>query len=89
MTIDEINLRARVGELLELVFAEDTILLDSLPENLEAELVATLGVLADVYRGSGSLTEIIVAARLVRRSTISLLDGVPRKLKDLITGLPE
>ena len=46
--IDAAGLRGLVGELLDLVFPEDTVFLDSLPESLESALVSPLNVLAEV-----------------------------------------
>lgn len=49
---------------------------DSLGDALESSLVTPLGILSDVYEG-GDLVEMIVAARLVKRSAIPHLGGAP------------
>ncbi|WP_406094722.1 hypothetical protein [Kitasatospora purpeofusca] len=87
--IDAASLRERVGKLLDLVFTEDTILLDSLPETLESALVSPLNILGEIYESAASLTELVVASRLVRRSVISYLKDGPDELKVLIEALPE
>lgn len=87
--IDADGLRGLVGELLDLVFTEDTVFLDSLPEGLESALVPPLNILAEIYEGGASPTELVVASRLVRRSSIPYINDGPEELKVLIEALPE
>jgi len=82
-------LRTQVAELLDLVFTDDTIFLDSLSEDLESALVPPLNILGEIYESTASLTELIVACKLVRRSVISYLNDGPQTLKVLIEALPE
>jgi hypothetical protein len=72
-----------------LVFTEDTVFLDSLPESLESVLVSTLNVLAEIYEGDANSTELVVASRLVRRSVFPYINDGPEELKVLIEALPE
>ncbi|MEU6976996.1 MULTISPECIES: hypothetical protein [unclassified Streptomyces] len=59
--------------LLDLVFTEDAIFLDSLPDRLEANLVPALGLLAQVLDESNDPAELAKTARLVEQC------GVPRE----------
>jgi hypothetical protein len=86
--IDVVALRLVVRSLIDMVFTDDTALLDSLGDSLESSLVTPLGILSDVYE-DGDLVEMIVAARLVKRSAISHLSGVPTGLRMLIEALPD
>ncbi|MEO3974992.1 hypothetical protein [Streptomyces sp. CAU 1734] len=87
--IDPIVLHEQVGKLLDLVFADNTAFLDSLSEALESSLVPPLNILGEIYESRTSLTEFVVASRLVRRSAIPYLDDGPVELKVLIENLPE
>ncbi|QMU74874.1 hypothetical protein GXW83_02900 [Streptacidiphilus sp. PB12-B1b] len=82
-------LRMRVGELIDLVFTEDTIFLDSLSESLESALISPLGILGQIHDMDADPVELVVACRLVRRSVIPYLDGAPESLRILIEALPE
>lgn len=87
--IDQDILRMRVGELIDLVFAEDTILLDSLSEGLESALISPLGILGQIYDMGTGPVELVVACRMVRRSAIPYLYDAPESLRILIEALPE
>lgn len=86
--VDVVVLRAVVRSLINVVFTDDTALLDSLGDSLESSLVTPLGILSEVYE-SGDLVELIVAARLVKRSPIGHLGGAPTGLRMLIEALPD
>lgn len=66
-------LRPRCVAMVDLVFTEDTIFLDSLPDRLEANLVPALGLLAQVLDESDDPAELAKMARLVEQC------GVPRE----------
>lgn len=87
--IDTGELEVTIENLGNLVFAEDTVFLDSLPEIVESALVTPLSTLMSVHSSHENLTELIVAARLVRRSIAPCLDMVPQELLTLIQALPE
>jgi hypothetical protein len=86
---DQRSLRMRAGALIDLVFAEDPILLDSLSDGLESALVSPLEILGKVYEMGADPVEMVVACRLVKRSAIPYLDGGPESLRILIEALPE
>ncbi|MFF4261637.1 hypothetical protein ACFY7Y_19240 [Streptomyces virginiae] len=69
---DADGLRARCAALVDLVFTEDTIFLDSLPDPLQANLVPALGMLADALDASAEPAALVRAARVVEEC------GVPR-----------
>jgi hypothetical protein len=87
--VDEAALRGHVAALLDLVFTDDAVFLDSLPGDLESALVSPLNILGEIHEHGANLTELVVASRLVRRSTVSYLHQGPEKLRDLIESLPE
>jgi hypothetical protein len=74
--------------LVDLVFTDDTVYLDSLPDELESALVSPLGILSDVLEG-GSDVELLVASRLLRRSIGSYLADAPQELRQLLHSLPD
>ncbi|MGW1228321.1 hypothetical protein [Streptomyces sp. NPDC002530] len=82
-------LRELVGKLLDLVFAEDTVFLDSLPDALESALVSSLNPLSETYESDAAPVNLVVASRLVRRSVLPYTDGGPEELKALIETLPD
>lgn len=83
------SLRKAVADLLELVYSDDTVYMDSLPEELESALISPLGFLAEAYEANESIIDVIVAARLVRRSVVGLIDSGPDNLKRLIESFPQ
>lgn len=87
--VDVVDLRRRVRELLGLVFTEDTVLLDSLGDELESALVSPLGTLAEIYEAKASDVDLVVACRLVRGAAIPYVAAAPEKLRKLIEELPE
>ncbi|WP_147312341.1 hypothetical protein [Thermomonospora umbrina] len=78
-----------VARLIDLVLTDDAAVLDSLPPDIESALIGPLDTLASVYEGGGSLTELVVAARLVRRSVMPYLRGTHEEMESLIRSLPE
>jgi hypothetical protein len=87
-TVDIEALRGAVRDLVDLVLSEDTGVLDSLPSALESALVAPLVTLAQIADQDGTAIELVVAARLVRRSVYGQLDGSPTELVELVSRLP-
>jgi hypothetical protein len=87
--IDPVSLRMTVGQLVDLVLSEDVVFLDSLDDILESAIVVPLTILAGIYDDKRPLVELVVAARLVRRSVESYLEDAPQELVDLIYALPE
>lgn len=87
--IDVGRLKDTIEHVVNLVLAEDAVFLDSLPEVLESALVTPVGILDDIHSSHGSPVELVVAARLVRRSVAPYLDIVPPNLLTLIKDLPE
>jgi hypothetical protein len=85
---DEVELDGVIERLVNLVFAEDAMVLDSLGDELESSLVGPLGILAQVSE-TGTLVEKVVAARLVKRVVRPYLETLPSELRDLIDVLPE
>ncbi|MFE5860385.1 hypothetical protein ACFQ77_07470 [Streptomyces virginiae] len=66
-------LRARCAALVDLVFTEDTLFLDALPDRLQADLVPALGLLAQALDAPEEPAGLARAARLVEEC------GVPRE----------
>ena len=74
-------------ELVESVFAEDTVYLDALPERIESAIVTPLSMLADAL-DRGNDDEVLAAARLVRRCVEPLPADAPDGLRRLVERLP-
>jgi hypothetical protein len=75
--------------MVDLVFTDDTVLLDSLAGDLEAALVPPLDAMAGLLDEQAGLLELVVAARLIRRSMAPLLGKVPKELRLLLEQLPD
>lgn len=87
--IDPAALRADVRELVDAVLSEDGAALDALPEAVESALVAPLAVLAELEEQDAGLVELVVAARVVRRSVRPVAGQCPPELLERIMKLPE
>ena len=85
--LDTGELRRIAGELVKLVLAEDTSVLDSLPESVESALVTPLMIL-ETARTSGDVVRLVVAARLVRRGAETVMEQCPPDVKDKLLRLP-
>ncbi|GII47804.1 hypothetical protein Psi02_42280 [Planotetraspora silvatica] len=85
--LDVDALRATARELVDLVLTEDDVYLDALPDTVETSLVTPLGILASVLEGPSTFVELVVAARLVRKS--APIAQCPPELVALIRQLPE
>ncbi|MER5625687.1 hypothetical protein ABT061_32080 [Streptosporangium sp. NPDC002544] len=85
--LDAEALRTAARKLVDLVLTDDTIVLDSLPEAVESNLVTPLTILVSVLDKPSSTLELVVAARLVRQS--ALLSLCPPELGVLIRQLPD
>jgi hypothetical protein len=86
--LEPAELRGAAQAIVDLVFTDDTVLLDSLPAGLEASLVPVLGVLAAVLDEGGTDTELVVAARLVRHCVERHLGDAPGSLAAAAAELP-
>jgi hypothetical protein len=87
--INREELRSTVGRLVDLVLTDDTVVLDSLSTALESAVITPLSTLASVYESEGKLTELVVAARLVRRSASPYMKDAPQEFRSLVEKLPE
>jgi hypothetical protein len=78
-----------ISALVELVLADDTTLLDALPEPVEASLVTPLSMLASINDDGTDPVALVVGARLVRRSLNPYLRICPPDLVAAISRLPD
>jgi hypothetical protein len=85
---DIARLRADVADLVGYVLAEDTTVLDSLPEEVESALVTPLTMLGRVHDDGTDPVELVAAARLVRRSVAGCLDRCPDPVRARLLKLP-
>jgi hypothetical protein len=81
------GLRLRAQELVELVFGHGDRYLDALPEDIGSSIVTPLAMLSQAL-DHGTDVEVLVAARLVRRSVESLLAEAPIMLRSLVREMP-
>lgn len=81
-------LRDTADALLDLVFADDDELLDSLPDDVQASVVPTLGLLGQTLEEGLTGADLVAAARLVRRTAQPYLSRLPKELTVLIEALP-
>ncbi|GAB3840924.1 hypothetical protein ACFPIJ_44520 [Dactylosporangium cerinum] len=79
--------RATARELVDLVLTEDSRYLDALTETVESAIVTPLAMLSEAL-DRGTDAEVLVAARLVRRSVEAYLAEAPLRLRHLVRGLP-
>jgi hypothetical protein len=83
------QVRSAARDLVDYVLSPDLEVLDSLPADVESNLVAPLGALARVLDGSQDATELVVASRLVRHAVGEHLDECTREFVDRVRRLPE
>lgn len=88
-SIDMATLRANAQDLVSYVLAEDTCVLDSLPEAIESALITPIAILGRVCDENRSTVELVVAARLVRRSAAGLFAQCSSELLAKLLRLPE
>jgi hypothetical protein len=86
--IDVARLRADIHDLVDYVLAEESVVLDSLPADLESSLVPPLALLAHLIERDSSVVELVVAARLVRRAAKNHLDDCPPEVARRLAKLP-
>jgi hypothetical protein len=82
------TLRRDVDSLVNLVLAEDTRFLDSLPAAVESAIVTPLLLLERINSDGTDALELVVAARLLRRSMNDVIDECPPELSSRLQKLP-
>ncbi len=85
LDIDE--LRKVAQGLVDLVLTDDCVFLDSLPDELESNVVTPLTLLARVLNGPDDPVELIKAAHLVKVCA-KPTDACPAELNELLRQLP-